>query len=65
MDVSPASAVVPTRRGPGECVVRARSVQRFEQNVLVVSIDRLIPVLRSVVGELGMTGPFDQRDPLD
>jgi hypothetical protein len=37
------------RRGavPVMCVVRPRGVCRFEQNVLVVSIDRLIPVLRS------------------
>jgi hypothetical protein len=54
------------RRGavPVICVVRARGVQRPEQNVLVVSIDRLIPVLRSAVGELGMRGLFDQRDTL-
>ena len=41
------------RRGavPVICVVRARGVQRLEQNVLVVSIDRLIPVLRSVGSE--------------
>ena len=46
------------RRGavPVICVVRARGVQRLEQNVLVVSIDRLVPVLRSAVGELGMAG---------
>lgn len=43
------------RRGavPVVCVVRARGVERFEQNVLVVSIDRLIPVLRTAVGGLG------------
>jgi hypothetical protein len=43
------------RRGavPVVCLVRARSVQRLEQNVLVVSIDRLIPVLRSAVRGLG------------
>ena len=37
------------RRGavPVICLVRARGVQRLEQNVLVVSIDRLIPALRS------------------
>jgi len=29
------------------CVVRARGVQRVEQDVLVVSIDRLIPALRN------------------
>jgi hypothetical protein len=43
------------RRGavPVVCLVRARGVQRLERNVLVVSIDRLIPVLRSRVGGLG------------
>jgi hypothetical protein len=43
------------RRGaaPVVCVVRARRVQRVEQQVLVVSIDRLIPVLRSAVRGLG------------
>ena len=35
---------------PVVCLVRARGVQRLEQNVLVVSIDRLIPSLRSGVG---------------
>jgi Nuclease-related domain len=36
------------RRGavPVLCLVRARGVQLFEQDVLVVSIDRLIPALR-------------------
>lgn len=38
---------------PVVCLVRAYGVQRLEQNVLVVSIDRLIPVLRSGVGGLG------------
>ncbi len=44
------------RRGalPVICVVRAHGVYRVEQNVLVVSIDRLIPVLRGAVGEFGM-----------
>ncbi len=46
------------------CVVRAHGVQRLEQNVLVVSIDRLIPVLRSAVGSHGMRGLFEQRNPL-
>jgi hypothetical protein len=43
------------RRGavPVVCLVRARGVQRLERNVLVVSIDRLIPVLRSGVSGLG------------
>jgi hypothetical protein len=43
------------RRGavPVVCLVRARGVQRLEQNVLVVSIDRLIPVVRSAVRGLG------------
>jgi Nuclease-related domain len=43
------------RRGavPVVCLLRARGVQRFERNVLVVSIDRLIPVLRSAAGRVG------------
>jgi hypothetical protein len=43
------------RRGavPVVCLVRPRGVQRLEQNVVVVSIDRLIPVLRSAVRGLG------------
>ncbi|MGZ6563288.1 MAG: nuclease-related domain-containing protein [Solirubrobacteraceae bacterium] len=58
------------RRGavPMVCLVRARGVQRLEQNVLVVSIDRLIPVLRHGAGglgrpadELGMRGRFGRR----
>ena len=59
------------RRGalPVLCLVRARGVERVEQNVLVVSIDRLLPVLRSAAGgvgrpaaELGMRGLFGQRE---
>jgi Holliday junction resolvase-like predicted endonuclease len=40
------------RRGavPVLCLVRARGVQLFEQDVLVVSIDRLIPALRVAAG---------------
>jgi hypothetical protein len=43
------------RRGaiPVLCIVRSRGIERLEQNVLVVSIDRLIPVLRSAVRRLG------------
>jgi hypothetical protein len=43
------------RRGavPVVCVVHAHGVQRLEQNVLVVLIDRLIPVLRGAVPALG------------
>jgi hypothetical protein len=43
------------RRGaiPVVCLVRAHGVERVEQGVLVVSIDRLIPVLRTEVGGLG------------
>ena len=44
------------RRGavPVVCLeVRPRGVERLEQNVVVVSIDRLIPVLRSAAGGLG------------
>jgi hypothetical protein len=37
---------------PVLCLVRARGVQRFEQDVLVVSIDRLTDVMRSVAGVL-------------
>jgi len=42
--------VVPQRRVPGPRLVRARGMQRFEQDVLVVSIDRLTDVMRSVAG---------------
>jgi hypothetical protein len=40
------------RRGalPVVCLVRARGVERVDQNVLVVSIDRLLPILRSCAG---------------
>jgi Nuclease-related domain len=50
------------RRGavPVVCLVHAHGVQRLEQNVLVVSIDRLIPVLRSGVG--GLRRPADEPD---
>ena len=41
---------------PVVCVVRTRGVQRFEQDVLVVSIDRLIPVLRSAGSRPGLAG---------
>jgi hypothetical protein len=43
------------RRGaiPVLCIVRSRGIERLEENVLVVSIDRLIPVLRSAVRRLG------------
>ena len=46
------------RRGavPVVCLVRARGVQRLEQDVLVVSIDRLIPMLRSAVRWFGRPG---------
>jgi hypothetical protein len=42
------------RRGavPVVCLVRARGVRRLEQDVLVVSIDRLVPVLRSGIGAI-------------
>jgi Nuclease-related domain len=42
------------RRGavPVVCLVRPRGVQRLAQDVLVLSIDQLIPVLRSGVGGL-------------
>jgi hypothetical protein len=43
------------RRGavPVVCLVRPRCIERVEQGVLVISIDRLIPVLRSAIRELG------------
>jgi hypothetical protein len=34
------------------CVVRAAGVERFEHGVLVVSIDRLVPVLREVANRM-------------
>jgi hypothetical protein len=47
------------RRGavPVMCVVRPRGVYRLEQNVLVVSIDRLIPVLRSAAASVCADSP--------
>jgi hypothetical protein len=58
------------RRGavPVVCLVRAHGVQRLEQNVLVASIDRLIPVLRSCLGGLGQLGIgrlFGRRERFD
>jgi hypothetical protein len=54
---------------PVVCLVRPHGVQRLERSVLVVSIDRLIPVLRSAADglgrsadELGMRGIFGQRE---
>jgi hypothetical protein len=38
---------------PVLCLVRAREVRRLEHDVLVVSIDRLTPALRSAAGRLG------------
>jgi Nuclease-related domain len=58
------------RRGavPVVCLVRPRGIERVEQAVLVVSIDRLIPMLRSgatglgrSANELGMRGRIGQR----
>jgi hypothetical protein len=43
---------------PVVCLVRARGVQRLEHDVLVVSIDRLIPSLRSGAATLGR--PVDE-----
>jgi hypothetical protein len=45
------------RRGavPVVCLVRPRGIERVEQGLLVVSIDQLIPVLRS--GVAGLSGP--------
>jgi hypothetical protein len=57
---------------PVVCLVRPRGIERVEQGVLVVSIDRLIPVLRSgatglgrSANELGMRGPIGQRRRLE
>ena len=46
------------RRGavPVVCLVRPRGIERVEREVLVVSIDRLIPVLRSGATGLGRSG---------
>ena len=38
---------------PVLCVVRAAGVERYERGVLVVSIDRLVPVLREVANGAG------------
>lgn len=42
------------RRGalPVLCVVRARRLERMEQGVLVVSIDRLVPALRDTSAQI-------------
>jgi hypothetical protein len=55
---------------PVLCVVRPRGVERVEQGVLVVSIDRLIAVPRSGIGGLdgvaagayGMRGRVGQQE---
>ena len=54
---------------PVVCLVHERGVQRLERDVLVVSIDRLIPVLRTAAGgvgrpadELGVRGRFGERE---
>jgi Nuclease-related domain len=53
------------RRGavPVVCLVRPRGVERVERGVLVVSIDRLIPVLRSIVGWLAELRELGARVP--
>ena len=40
------------RRGalPVICVVRARGLERVEDEVLIVSLDRLLPALRATAG---------------
>ena len=62
------------RRGavPVVCLVRPRGIERVERDVLVVSIDRLIPVLRSgatglgrSANELDMRGRIEQRRRLE
>ena len=46
-----APAKMDTQRRPGVmCLVRARGVERVEDDVLVVSIDRLMPAVRSAAG---------------
>jgi hypothetical protein len=54
------------------CLVRPRGIERVEREVLVVSIDRLIPVLRSAAtgpgrsaDELGIRGRIGQRRHLE
>lgn len=48
---------------PVLCVVRATGVKRFERGVLVVSIDRLVPVLRGVADamERGRSAGLGER----
>jgi hypothetical protein len=62
------------RRGavPVACLVRPRGIERVEREVLVVSIDRLVPVLRSgatglgrSANELGMRGHVGRRRRLE
>jgi hypothetical protein len=62
------------RRGalPVVCLVRPRGIERVEGEVLVVSIDRLIPVLRSgatglgrSANEIGMRGRIGKRRRLE
>ena len=57
---------------PVVCLVRPRGIERVEREVLVVSIDRLIPVLRSSAtdlgpsaNELGKRGRIGQRRRLE
>jgi hypothetical protein len=62
------------RRGavPVVCLVHTRGIERVEREVLVVSLDRLIPVLESAAiglglsaNELGMRGRIGQRRRLE
>ena len=64
--------MVSARRGPGRVPGSPPSIERVEREVLVVSIDRLIPVLRSgatglgpSANELGMRGRIGQRRRLE
>lgn len=51
------------RRGalPVLCVVRAAGVEQYEQDVLVVSIDRLVPVLWEVANAVGRSQAMPLR----
>jgi Nuclease-related domain len=53
------------RRGavPVVCLVRPRGIERVEREVLVISIDRLIPVLRSAGGVARPTGELARHRP--
>jgi hypothetical protein len=54
-----ASALVSTRRRAGRVPGRPRGIERVEREVLVVSIDRLVQVLRSdgAIDRIAAEGP--------